>query len=144
VQNIEVLVIGSEGKDGLAARLARMGHRVVCANPAGEFPGNPSWDVIAIDDGGGHDPFATINHLPAHNAPMMVVGEDPRRVSGAGPVVFCFRDESDAGYSRAVHMCAALGSKRAGETDCDEVARGPLSGPGWQGASGTRREVHAA
>ncbi len=144
MQNIDVLVIGSQGKDGLASRLARMGHRVVCANLASDLPGGRSWDVIAIDDGGGQDPLVVPDRLPASDAPMMVVGEDPRRVSGVGPVVFCFRDESDAGYSRAVHMCAALGAKNAGETDCDEVARGPLSGPGWQGASGSRREAHAA
>jgi len=143
MQNIDVLVIGSDGKDGLAARLARMGHRVVCANPVGEVPGCHSWDVIAIDDGGGHDPLLAPDRLPATDAPMMVVGDDPRRVSGVGPVVFCFRDESDAGYSRAVHMCAALGVKSAGETDCDEAARGPLSGPGWQGTSGSRRQAHA-
>jgi len=144
VQSIEVLVIGSEGEDGLAARLARMGHRVVRANPAGDLPGGQSWDVIAIDDGGGHDPIFAFDRLPADGTPTMVVGEDPRRIAGAGPVVFCFRDESDAGYSRAVHMCAALGSRHVRGADCSDVARGPLSGLGWQGASGARREVPAA
>jgi hypothetical protein len=144
LQSIEVLVIGSEGKDGLAARLARMGHRVVCAGPTGEPPRGRSWDVVAIDDGGGRDPLALAGRLPAVDGPMMVVGEDPRRVSGIGPVVFCFRDESDAGYSRAVHMCAALAPKRARGADCHDAPRGPLSGSSWQGAPSSRREAHAA
>jgi len=78
---------------------------------------------------------------------MMVVGEDPRRVSGAGPVVFVFRDESDAGYSRAIHMCAALGAKdqRAiGETDCADANRGAQNGRGWQLTRQSRLEVRTA
>ena len=142
MQNIEVLVIGSDGENGLAARLARMGHRVVCAEPAGDLPGGRSWDVIAIDDGGDRDPITLTDLLPRSAAPMMVVGEDPRRVSGVGPVVFCFRDESDDGYARAIQMCAALGGGSR-ELACSEAALGPRNGIGWRSSAAARHEIQA-
>ena len=147
MNSIGVLVIGSDSKDGLAARLARMGHNVLCASASDELPPSASWDVVALDDRNGLDPLELAQRLPRGAAPMMVVGEDPRRVSGAGPVVFVFRDESDAGYSRAIHMCAALGAtdKHAiGETDCADAGRGSKSSRGWQLTRQPRIEVRTA
>jgi hypothetical protein len=136
VQSIQVLVIGSDRRGGLAARLSRLGHRVVCAHPADPVATERIWDVVAVDDGGRHDPEVLLDALPAAGGPTMVVGEDPRRISGSSPVVFCFRDESDTGYAHALHMCAALGaSARDARADtCAEAARRQRSGPRWSAA----------
>jgi choline dehydrogenase-like flavoprotein len=148
VQSIDVLVIGSgEGRDGgLALRLARLGHRVVWAE-AGELAGisDPGlWDVVAVDDSDDSvAPEDLILGLGRWDAPLMVVGADPRRAAGARPVVFCFREESDDGYARALHMCAALRPARAaGERRaCGPTDLGPMSLKEWLAADASRRQV---
>jgi hypothetical protein len=145
VQSIDVLVIGSGGDDGLALRLARLGHRVVWAE-AGELAGMADprlWDVVAVDDC--DDTVApedlTVG-LGSWDAPLMVVGADPRRAAGARPVVFCFREESDESYARALHMCAALRPGRAsGEHRLCGPVLGPMSLREWLAADASRRQV---
>lgn len=131
-----MLVVGSGPRGNLATRLARMGHRVVCADPSRTMC-ERAWDVVAIDGSGCHDAAALIAALPDDRGATMFVGDDPRRVSLDRPAVFCFSDESDAGYARALRMCAAL----AGAVDTGRVemacagARTATGGRAWSGAA---------